>query len=116
MPTGGFHRRTEDSRALLACASFKGDALIVESERDAIIPGAVLASYRDALSTAGSLTYRVLSNADHALTSEADQQSYTALLVNWLTEMLFGARTGGSVARGSAHAGAAIRDVATQAG
>jgi len=84
--------RTEDSRALLACASFKGDALIVESERDAIIPGAVLASYRDALSTAGSLTYRVLSNADHALTSEADQTAYTTVLVRWLSEMIRGAR------------------------
>jgi len=84
--------RTEDSRALLACANFKGDALIVESERDAIIPAAVLASYKEALSTAGSLTYRVLANADHALGSEADQAAYTTVLVRWLSEMIRGAR------------------------
>ena len=84
--------RTEDSQALLACARFRGDALVVESERDAIIPTQVVASYREALAGAASLTYRLMTNADHALTSEADQKCYTALLVRWLSEMIRGVR------------------------
>ena len=72
------------SRALRACAQFKGHALVVESERDAIIPSQVVTNYREALAGAASLTYRLMAGADHALTSEADQQAYTTLLVSWL--------------------------------
>ena len=38
----------EANRALRACAEFKGDVLIVESEHDDIIPPAVITSYREA--------------------------------------------------------------------
>ena len=84
--------RTEDSRALLACAQFKGDALVVESEQDSMVPAQVIANYRQALMQAASLTYQVLAGADHALRSEACQQAYTTLLVSWLSEMIRGAR------------------------
>jgi len=81
-----------DSRALRACHQYQGHALLVESERDAIIPAQVVANYRKALAQAASLTYRLMANADHALTDEACQQAYTALLVNWLSEMIRSAR------------------------
>lgn len=81
-----------ESRALLACSQYKGDALVVESGRDAIIPPQVVANYRGALSGAASLTYRLMENADHALSSEADQQAYTTILVQWMSEMIRGAR------------------------
>jgi len=84
--------RTADSRALQACAAYAGDALVVESEQDAIIPTQVVANYRQALAGAASLTYRVLEGADHALGTEAMQQAYTSLLVTWLSEMVRGAR------------------------
>ena len=84
--------KPEDSRALRACAQFKGHALVVESERDAIIPSQVVANYREALAGAASLTYRLMSGADHALTVQADQQAYTALLVDWLAGMIRDAR------------------------
>jgi len=84
--------RPQDSRALLACSQFKGHALVVESERDAIIPSQVVDNYRVALDGAASLTYRLMENADHALRSEADQQGYTTILVEWLSEMIRGAR------------------------
>jgi len=84
--------KSDESCALLACAQFRGDALVVESERDAIIPAQVVTNYRDALGGAASLTYRLMSNADHALSSDAEQQCYTTLLVHWLSEMIKGAR------------------------
>jgi pimeloyl-ACP methyl ester carboxylesterase len=85
--------RTDDSRALRACDDYRGHALIVESERDSIIPAQVVANYRQALANAASLTYRLLEGADHALGSEASQQAYTTVLVRWLSEMVRGARS-----------------------
>jgi pimeloyl-ACP methyl ester carboxylesterase len=83
-----------ENRALRACALFKGDVLVVESERDSIIPHAVIASYLDAFAGAHSLTYRTMKDADHGLTEERWQRAYTGLLVNWLGEMITGAREG----------------------
>lgn len=82
----------EANRALRAVRQFNGDVLLVQSELDDIIPATVLTSYREASKHARSLTYRCLEGADHGLTREADQTTYKKLLVNWLGEMLFGAR------------------------
>jgi pimeloyl-ACP methyl ester carboxylesterase len=86
--------RAADNKALKACQSFEGDVLLIESEHDDIVPQTVLSSYREACTHARSLTYRCIPAADHGLTGESDQRAYTTLLVNWLTEMLFGARAG----------------------
>lgn len=80
--------RAEDNRALGACAQFPGDALVVESERDEIIPHPAVANYIAALANAHSLTYRVIEGADHALSLTEWQQAYTQLLVGWLSEMM----------------------------
>lgn len=97
-PSLGIYRRSavpaSDNRALRACAAFQGDVLVIESEFDHIIPHAVIANYLDACVQAHSLTYRVIKGADHGLTEEAGQRAYTALLTNWLTEMVFGERAG----------------------
>ena len=85
--------QTADSRALRACAEYKGHALVVESEHDSIIPAQVIANYRQALTQTASLTYHVLEGADHALGAAACQQAYTTLLVSWLSEMIRGARS-----------------------
>lgn len=83
-----------ENRALRACAAFRGDVLVIESELDKVIPHAVISSYLDACTEPRSLTYRVISGADHGLSEETSQRAYTALLVAWLSEMVFGARGG----------------------
>lgn len=83
-----------DNRALRSCKAFEGDVLVVESEFDHVIPHAVISSYLEACISVKSLTYRVIKEADHGLTEEKNQRAYTALLVNWMTEMVFGARSG----------------------
>jgi hypothetical protein len=65
--------------------------MIVESEHDELIPHAVVANHL-AFGNVRSMTYRTLSGADHALSHDADQAGYTGLLMNWLTEMVIGAR------------------------
>lgn len=81
-----------DNRALAACRRFRGDVLIVEAEHDDFVPHSTIMNYRAAFEEAHSLTHRVVDRADHALTKKAAQRSYTAILLNWATEMVVGAR------------------------
>ena len=97
----------QDNRALRACAGFRGDVLLVESERDIIVPHAVIESYRAAFGQARSLTYRVIGGADHGLSEPRWQQAYTSLLMNWATEMVLGAREGGAAPAAHTHLRAA---------
>jgi dienelactone hydrolase len=85
-----------ENRALGACAAFRGDVLIVESEHDDVVPHPVIANYMAAFERAHSVTYRVIEGADHGLSELPGQQTYTSLLVNWATEMVLGAREGGA--------------------
>lgn len=92
-----FRRRrvdARDNRALAACAQFRGDVLVVESEHDDVVPHPVIQNYMAAFSQAQSVTYRVVSGADHGLADKASQQTYTSMLVNWMNEMLLNARAG----------------------
>lgn len=82
------------NRALRACLQFHGDVLIVESEHDHLVPHQVIQNYRAACVNAQSLTYRMIKDADHALSETRWQQTYTGLLVNWMTEMVQSARAG----------------------
>jgi pimeloyl-ACP methyl ester carboxylesterase len=82
------------NKALSACRAFEADVLLIESQNDTVVPQTVLSSYREACTHAHSLTYRCIAGADHGLTSEADQRAYTSLLLNWLAEMIQGARSG----------------------
>jgi pimeloyl-ACP methyl ester carboxylesterase len=82
----------EQSIALRACKAFQGDALLVESEHDIIIPHQVVVNYRDALAATRSLTYRVIGGADHGLGDPRWQQAYTTLLTGWMAEMVEGQR------------------------
>lgn len=66
--------------------------MIVESEYDDIIPHPVIQNYVAAFCSVRSLTTRVIDGADHGLATAAAQRAYTALLLNWLTEMVVGAR------------------------
>ena len=77
--------RAEDNRALGACAQFLGDALVVESEHDEVIPHRRWANYISAL--ANALADRVIAGADHSLSRPQWESEYAQLLVNWMTEI-----------------------------
>ncbi len=90
-----YRRRPIDAqanRALRAAAEFRGDALLVEAERDVVVPHQTTENYRKAFAHTRSLTSRVLADADHALSSKQAQKDYTGVLIKWLTEMIVGAR------------------------
>lgn len=81
-----------DNRALAACAQFEGDVLIVESEHDSTVPHPVIENYKIAFERAHSMTYRVITGGDHSLSTPAFREAYGSLLVNWIGEMVTGAR------------------------
>lgn len=76
------------NRALAACAAFRGDVLVVESEHDELVPHPTIQSYLGACTRVRSLTYRVLHGADHSLSTEAAQLAYTGILLDWVREMM----------------------------
>lgn len=92
-----------ENRALTACARYEGDVLIVESEHDDIVPHPAIMNYRDAFDTARSVTYRMIEEADHALSELSWQEAYTSILVNWATEVVVGARESGAAATVHTH-------------
>jgi uncharacterized protein len=81
------YRRTRlaqsDNRALRTAAGFEGDVLLVEGERDEVIPHQVLANYRTAFAGARSLTHLVIAGADHGLTRREWREQHRAALVDW---------------------------------
>ena len=72
--------------ALRRAAEFQGDALVVECERDATIPHAVVENYLEALGGARTREHVVLRGADHGLHDPAHRREYEALLVRWFME------------------------------
>ncbi|MGV3741894.1 MAG: alpha/beta hydrolase family protein [Burkholderiaceae bacterium] len=105
-----------ENRALRACAAYPGDVLIVESERDTIVPHEVIANYVEACIKPRSLTYRVIPGADHGLSEEGMQRAYTALLVNWMTEMILGSREGNAPPRGATGPGSSLPEAPPRPG
>lgn len=93
----------EENRALRAAAEFSGDVLVVEAEKDEIIPPPVIESFVAAFGKPRSLTARKLSDADHGLTEKSFQSDYNAVLVKWLTEMIVGARAGDAASQVERH-------------
>ncbi|WP_157267606.1 alpha/beta hydrolase family protein [Azohydromonas aeria] len=107
--------KPDDNRALRAVADFEGDVLIVQSEHDDTVPHPVITSYREACLQARSLTYRCLAGADHGLTDPTMQRAYSALLTQWLGEMLASARRPGDAAAAQASKAVAGKVAAEQA-
>ena len=79
-------------QALSACAAFKGDALIVESELDDRIPHEAIVSFQSAFRRANSLSHRVIAGATHAMRDPKHQRIYTTLLIHWIEEMVRASR------------------------
>ncbi|MCW5625654.1 MAG: alpha/beta fold hydrolase [Burkholderiales bacterium] len=108
-----FRRRPihwQDNRALRACADFRGDVLLVESEHDDVVPHPVAVNYVAAFGKARSLTSRVIPEADHGLSEKVWQTTYTEVLMNWLTEMIVGARQKAATSKLERHETEKIRE------
>lgn len=79
-------------RALSACGEFRGDVLIVESEKDEQIPREAMISMQGAFRQVNSLSHRIIHGATHAMRDAHHQRVYTTLLTGWVEEMVRASR------------------------
>jgi pimeloyl-ACP methyl ester carboxylesterase len=78
----------ENDRALSACEAFKGDVLLVSSEKDEQIPHEAIASYQAAFRNVISLNHRTILGADHAMRDARYRRAYTRMLTCWAEDMV----------------------------
>jgi pimeloyl-ACP methyl ester carboxylesterase len=71
------------NRALQGAARFRGAVLIVEAEKDIVIPHQVVANYLTAFEGAATLSHEVILAADHGLSAERWRREYGRILVDW---------------------------------
>jgi uncharacterized protein len=76
----------ETSLALKGVADFKGEILIVESEKDEVIPHRVIENYLRFIPDKDRLTYKVMKGATHSLETEEQEREYIEILKDWLLE------------------------------
>jgi dienelactone hydrolase len=110
MDLSAYRRRLvspEENRALGACAAFRGDVLLVESENDEVVPHPVIANYIAACLQAKSVTSRIIAGAEHGLSDTEWQRAYASILKRWLTEMV----SGPGAASDNAKAGSTVQNV-----
>lgn len=77
---------TPSNGALRCCAQFRGDVLLIDSEKDQVIPWPVIASYQGSFTNARSLSRCTLRGADHQLTEQTWQDGYRAAVLGWLRD------------------------------
>ena len=75
----------DETAALRAVHSFAGHILVVESEKDELVPTPTVRSYRDAAPNPDKLSYVVMANAPHSISRFPQfQKEFGAIVTNWL--------------------------------
>lgn len=77
---------SEKSLALKGVANFSGKILIIESEKDKVIPHKVIENYLEVVEDEQRLTYLVMKGAKHSLETEMQEKEYIDIMRMWLSE------------------------------
>lgn len=75
----------EKSLALKGVKNFSGEILIIEAEKDTVIPHAVIENYLDTIKDKRKLTYKVMKKTPHSLETEDQEKEYLQMLTDWLS-------------------------------
>lgn len=78
----------ENSLALKGVINFPGEILIIEAERDTVIPHQVIENYLKVIKNKSRLTYEIMKGAPHSLETEEQELGYIDILKKWLPETL----------------------------
>lgn len=74
-----------ETKALDAVHNFRGPVLIIESEKDDVVPREVLQSYADAMKARENLTYVLMKGAPHGLNVPGPyKEEFKETLIAWL--------------------------------
>jgi esterase/lipase len=76
-------RTSKDTYALKAISRFKGQVLIIESEKDTIVPHRTVSNYINAVKNKKKLTHVVMLDAPHSLREGKFRDECEQILVSW---------------------------------
>lgn len=80
--------QAKQTYALKALHNFSGKVLIIESEKDELIPHQIIENYVHAVKDKNKLTHVVMKNASHNLTNEKMLQEFIDILTEWFKDKL----------------------------
>ena len=80
--------RPKENMALKAVSKFRGDLLLVESEKDEIVPKQTIKNYLQAVNPKITFDHKIMQNADHALTNKKWKLEFIEILSGWFAERL----------------------------
>lgn len=77
----------ENCLALKSVANFPGEILLIESEKDEVIPHSVIENYLSVIADKRGLTYELMKGAGHHFWNNPElDEVYLGILKNWLRE------------------------------
>jgi hypothetical protein len=71
---------------LEALNNFSGNILVIESEKDELVPHQTIENYLHAVHDVSKLTYTVMKGADHAIHDEKLRAIYDNILTDWFKD------------------------------
>lgn len=77
-----FDLTPEKALPLKGVSEFSGDILLIESEKDAMIPHATIENYLDFINKK-QLTYKVMQDTPHDLRTDSQKKNYIDILIQW---------------------------------
>lgn len=77
-----------ESETLNSLHEYPNDILIVESEKDVVVPHQSVQNYVNASSNPLKLTHLVIEGADHPLSEDKYKREFIQILINWFKERI----------------------------
>lgn len=78
----------KDNIALLGVKVFNGGLLIVESEKDQIIPHGIIKYFKNASSDKKKISHQIIKQAGHELSTKKYNDSFINILTEWFKEKI----------------------------
>lgn len=76
-------KKSDETFSLEAISNFKGKVLIIESEKDDVVPHQVIENYINAIKDKSKLTHIVMKNAPHSIKEGPFRDEVERILIKW---------------------------------
>lgn len=77
------HKKSNETFSLEAISIFKRKVLVIESEKDDVVPHQVIENYINAMKDKSKLTHIVMKNAPHSIKEGPFRDEVEKILVDW---------------------------------
>ena len=80
--------KPKNNLSLKSLFQFKGDCLLVESEKDEYITQQTINNYKNAINPRANFTHKIMKGAGHSLKKEEWEKDFIKILENWFERKL----------------------------